>query len=123
MHLFTGLSADPLRVARWQGRGFTVRQAGTGRLVQGRALVAALGALGYRSLYLLSGPLMLGTMLQERVLERLYLTQVLQLVGGQHVRTLGDGIVSGQAGTLQLQELYLDQEVGQLLACYAARPD
>jgi len=118
VHLFSGTPADPARLAQWQARGFAVQQVSDSALVPGRVLVDALEALGYRSLYLLSGPLMLGTMLQDGQLERLYLTQVQQLVGGQHFRTLGDGLAAGQAGSLRLQEMYLDPAAGQLLSCY-----
>lgn len=104
----TGARADALRARALRDAGIEVIVAGEGLRVQGAALAAALGALGYRSLYLLAGPMMLETMLRDRRLDRLFLTLRHRLLGDEHFQTMIHGPRLGAAGDLELQALYLD---------------
>jgi riboflavin biosynthesis pyrimidine reductase len=119
-YIATGNQADPERVRYWRDAGYPVILAGSGRMVQGGALVAELGQLGFRSIYLIAGPQMLDTMLRERQLCRLYQTISLQLIGGEAFHTLLTGPPLGAAGQLQLRQLYYDsaaiQHCSQLFA-------
>lgn len=89
-------------------QGYEVITAGAGPSVEGGALLAGLRARGYRSIYLLAGPRMLHTMLEDRALSRLYLTITHQVLGGEMFDTIAIGRPLGGAGTLRLQSLYYD---------------
>ena len=121
----TGADADPARVAAWEKRGFEVVAAGGSRLVDGDALVSLLDRLGYRSLYLLAGPLMLATMIHSGHLSRLYLTITHQIVGGIDFDTLYHGPPLRLAGRFDLRSLYADvieaTDTGQWYAMFEPR--
>ncbi|MGH8477172.1 MAG: RibD family protein [Methylococcales bacterium] len=121
-YIATGQDADPVRIRHWRERGYVVILAGDGHMVQGNHLVAELGKLGYRSIYLIAGPNMLDTMLRERRLCRLYQTISLQLFGGESFHSLLPGPVLGPSGRLRLRELYYDsagdEHCAQLFACF-----
>lgn len=107
-YIATGEAADPVRVRYWEQQGYRVIFAGKGKMVRGGALVQALGSLGFKSLYLVAGPLMLETMLMDRMLSRLYLTISHQVVGGEQFHTIFHGSEPGAAGRLRLRSLYYD---------------
>ncbi|MCI0654584.1 MAG: dihydrofolate reductase family protein [Methylococcaceae bacterium] len=107
-YIATGRQSDPERIRHWEKAGYRVIIAGQGQMVQGEPLVAELGKLGYRSLYLIAGPRMLDTMLRENKLSRLYQTISLQLLGGEAFHTLVPGPPLGPAGRLQLRQLVYD---------------
>jgi riboflavin biosynthesis pyrimidine reductase len=120
VYIVTGETADRDRVEAWRARGYEVLFAGRGRQVEGGPLTAALGRLGFRSLYLLTGPRMLETMLRDRALSRLYVTVTHQLLGGEAFHSLIDGPEIGSTGRLKLRSLYYDaaspQGAGQWFA-------
>jgi riboflavin biosynthesis pyrimidine reductase len=97
-------------VENWRDRGHEVLVAGQGSSVEARPLTAALGELGYRSLFLLTGPRMLEAALREGVLSRLYLTLVHRILGGESIQTMISGPRLGAAGRLRLGALYHDLE-------------
>ena len=100
-----GAPAD--RIAALRAQGCEVVTTGAG-LVQGGVLTRLLGERGFRSLYLLAGPLMLETMLRDGMLSRLYLTLAHRLMGGEGFHTMIGGPVLGAAGRLRLASLYYD---------------
>lgn len=104
----TGDNAPADRAAELRGRGYEVVTAGRGRAVEGGPLVRALGGLGFRSLFMLSGPRMLETMLRDDALSRLYVTIAHRLIGGESVHTLIDGPQLGAKGRLRMAELHYD---------------
>ncbi len=104
----TGRQAPPDRVEALRARGYPVIVAGDGAWVEGAPLVRALGALDFRSLYLLAGPRMLATMLRDGVLSRLYLTVAHRLLGGESFHTMTAGPGLGNAGRLRLSSLHYD---------------
>lgn len=118
----TGAGADENRVRRLQDEGVEVMRAGAGRQVDGRQMVDALGAAGYRSLYTIAGPAVFGTLLQARVVDRLYLTFACTLLGGYVFDTLTrcEELVPAQG--MQLASLYHDPHApsgaGQLFALF-----
>ena len=71
LYIATGERADPSRIRYWERQRYPVIRAGNGVMAEGVPLVRALGKLGYRSLYLIAGPLMLATMLRDGRLDRL----------------------------------------------------
>ncbi|MHA7064450.1 RibD family protein [Azospirillum argentinense] len=104
----TGRQAPPGRVDALRARGFPVIVAGEGTSVEGAPLVRELGTLGFRSVYLLTGPRMLSTMLRDGALSRLYLTITHRVVGGEDFHTMATGPRLGSAGRLRLSTLHYD---------------
>jgi riboflavin biosynthesis pyrimidine reductase len=102
----TGAASSPERRERLRAQGFEIVVAGSGKSVEGGPLTRDLAALGYRTVFLLAGPRMLETMLRDRVLNRLYLTIVHRLLGGERFHTLSSGPELGSAGRLDFAELY-----------------
>ena len=108
----TGAAAPAARRERFSAAGFEVIIAGADRFVEGATLTRALGERGFRSLFLLAGPRMLETMLRDGMLDRLYLTLVHRLLGGEHFHSLIAGPELGPAGRLRLAALYCDAAAG-----------
>ena len=104
----TGRQAPPDRIESLRTRGYPVIIAGDATSVEGAPLVRELGALGFRSLYLLAGPRMLSTMLRDGVLSRLYLTVAHCLIGGESFHTMTVGPRLEGAGRLRLSSLHYD---------------
>ncbi|WP_247882997.1 RibD family protein [Azospirillum brasilense] len=104
----TGRQAPPDRVDALRDRGVPVFVAGEGESVEGTPLVRELGRLGFRSVYLLTGPRMLSTMLRDGALSRLYLTITHRVVGGEEFHTMALGPRLEGAGRLRLSSLYYD---------------
>src|SRR4029077_2317127 len=84
----TGRQTDAMRRSRLERDSSGVFIAGEGSTVQGRPFVEALAQRGFRSVFLLAGPLMLDTMLRDRMLSRLYVTLTHRLVGGESFRSM-----------------------------------
>jgi riboflavin biosynthesis pyrimidine reductase len=122
VHIFTSDAAPPHRIRGWEDRGYAVHLAGSGQTVEGRALVTALGRMGYERLYLLTGPKMLETTLRDGVLSRLYLTMTHQVLGGREFHTLVNGPALGETGRMRLRSLYYDpnapKDAGQWFCCF-----
>jgi riboflavin biosynthesis pyrimidine reductase len=109
--IVTVASAPAERVREFERQGYEVIVAGTGDHVAGAPIADLVAGLGYRSAYLIAGPRMLGAMLRDRRLARLFLTITHQILGGEHYTTLTSGTLLGPAGYLQLRSLYLDLEL------------
>ena len=125
--VFTGRQAGAERMARLRDHGVAVIPAGEDRTVDGAELVAALAGMGYTSLYAIAGPDVLHTLLQARVLNRLYLTMTHQLLAGEHYDTLTRGAGFDPALGMQLVSLYLDRlapaGASQWLSAFEPRRD
>lgn len=121
----TGSNADARRVDDWRDKGIEVLTSGAADQVEGAALVSALGSRGYRSLYLVAGPQMLATMLADRQLDRLYLTQTHRIFGGDRFDTIFSGLALPRAVDLRLSGMYYDDSVdtGQLFSQYELEQD
>jgi riboflavin biosynthesis pyrimidine reductase len=117
----TGAAAPPDRRAALEARGCEVIVAGARHAVEGATLTTALGARGFRSLFLLTGPCMLETMLRGRMLSRLYLTIAHRLVGGEAIHTMLAGPVLGAEGCLRLEALYYDSGASDGIGQFFAR--
>lgn len=105
----TGAQAPADKLAALREAGYEVIVAGEERMVEGGRSTRALGALGFRSLYLLAGPRMLETMLRDRMLSRLYVTIAHRIMGGEGFHTLVTGPEMGGTGRMRLSALYYDQ--------------
>jgi len=119
----TGAGADKKKVQDLQDHGIEVVHAGAGRQVDGRLMVELLAADGYRSIYAIAGPAVFGTLLQARVVDRLYLTFACTLLGGYVFDTLTRGEPLVPAQGMRLGSLYHDLHApagagGQLFAMF-----
>lgn len=110
VYIATGRDADRERVDAWRKRGYKVLFTGNDRYVHGAPLIAELGNLGYKSIYLIAGPQMLDTVVREKQLSRLYLTITHQLMAGKDFRTLLAGNTMGEEGNLQLSSLFYEPD-------------
>ena len=106
IYVATGAEADRARVRAIEKRGTRVLFAGVGRRVQGRALIEVLGQEGLTTLYSIAGPEILETLLLDRVLDRLYLTQVHRMLGNESFDTLLKGACLLTPRDLKLYTLY-----------------
>ncbi|MEO0422348.1 MAG: dihydrofolate reductase family protein [Pseudomonadota bacterium] len=103
--------------------GVNVMVADTPGPVGASLLVEAVRALGCSRAYLEAGPTVLGAMLRERYLGRLYLTLGHRLLGGDAFHTLVNGAPLQGCGELSLEQLYLlTGENGQFFARFRPRP-
>jgi riboflavin biosynthesis pyrimidine reductase len=68
--------------------GGKILVAGPEKRVDGKRLIALLAEQGFRSIYSIAGPMILQTLVEAGVLNRLYITQVHRLIGGAVYDTL-----------------------------------
>jgi riboflavin biosynthesis pyrimidine reductase len=104
----TTSGADPQRVDSLRSAGAEVVSAGRVR-VEARALVDALDARGLHLIYSIAGPDVLQTLLDAGVLDRIYLTTVLRVLGGERYATLVRGPRLEPPPDFGLTALYLDR--------------
>jgi riboflavin biosynthesis pyrimidine reductase len=107
--VFTGRQTEAERIARFRERGIEVIAAGDDRSVDGAELVETLAGMGYASIYAIAGPDVLHTLLNAKVLDRLYLTTTHQLLAGQDFDTFTRGDGFDPALGMRLISLYLDR--------------
>ncbi|MEY4684335.1 MAG: hypothetical protein RLZ25_794 [Pseudomonadota bacterium] len=108
----TGQDANPDRVQEWEDCGYEVIRAGAGKEVNGGVLSRCLSERGYKSLYLIAGPLMLETMVREEQLSVLFQTISHQLLGGEAFRSMVPGPPLGLCGKVRMSSLYFDVDAG-----------
>ena len=123
VYIATGQGADPLKVKAWEDRGFEVIRAGADAEVNGGVLAERLSLKGYRTLYLIAGPMMLETMVRERCLSTLFQTLSLQLLGGEAFRSMVPGPILGETGRVRMVSLYHDANAGEGLGQWFAQFD
>ena len=118
----TGTDADRQKAKALQEKGVELIYAGDGRQVEGKQMIAALAAHGYRSIYAIAGSSVFHTLLRASVLDRLYLTITYQLLGGTTFDTLTQGTLLEPARGMQLVSLYHDphapEGAGQMLGVF-----
>ncbi|MBK7218689.1 MAG: dihydrofolate reductase family protein [Candidatus Promineofilum sp.] len=114
-------AADRQRAARLESEGAQVLRAGASD-VSGRQAIAALGELGYRTIYMATGPRVHHLLLADDALDRLYTTVAHRLLGGQPFSSLVEGDLLQPAIGLRLHALYFDpyalDGLGQQFVCY-----
>jgi riboflavin biosynthesis pyrimidine reductase len=122
IYVATGSEANPLRVQEIEAKGLQVIVAGSGLRVQGHKLITALGQKGFTTIYMISGPEVLNTLIADKKLNRLYLTQTLRILGGESFDTLLKGERLDPPADFNLHSLYYDTVVekksGQIFAVY-----
>jgi riboflavin biosynthesis pyrimidine reductase len=114
-------AADQSRRAKLEEQDARVTAAGEHE-VSGQAAVAALGGLGYRTIYMATGPKVHHLLLADIVLDRLYLTTAHRLLGGQPFSSLVEGELLQPAVGMRLYAHYYDPHaldgLGQQFTCY-----
>jgi riboflavin biosynthesis pyrimidine reductase len=122
--VITGADADQARVKKLQDHGIDIIHAGAGNRVDGGMMIPELASHGYRSVYAIAGAGVFHTLLEARIVDRLYLTIAQQLLGGDVFDTLSSGPLLAPAQGMQLVQLYHDSHApdngGQLLGCFDA---
>lgn len=118
----TGEQADDAQLGRMESMGLTVLIAGRER-VEGKKLRQLLIDQGFRSAYMIAGPEVHRTLIADGVLDYLFLTTQLSLLGHDAFHTILSGQLD-QPADLHLQRLYLDQieSSRQLFAQFALHP-
>lgn len=90
--------------------------------VSGRQAIDALGELGYRTIYMATGPRVHHLLLADGMLDRLYTTVAHRLLGGQPFSSLVEGELLSPAVDMRLNALYFDPHaldgLGQQFICY-----
>jgi len=118
----TSEQACAQRGAALTAQGFELCTAGATQ-VDGAQLRSRLVERGYRSAYMIAGPLVHRTLIAAGALDYLFLTTRMTLLGQDAFHTILSGS-SGAPASLQLQRLSLDRGVSpaQLFAQYALHP-
>ncbi|MDQ7000999.1 MAG: dihydrofolate reductase family protein [Mariprofundus sp.] len=119
----TSERAGDAQIGRMESMGLTVLGAGRER-VEGKQLRRLLIDQSFRSAYMIAGPEVHRTLVADGVLDYLFLTTQLSLLGHDTFHTILSGQLD-QPVDLHLQRLYLDETVSsrQLFAQFALHPD
>ncbi len=103
----TGQQADVNKIKTWQSEGYEVLIAGKQDLVEGKPLIDVLTTKEFKHFYLIAGPKMLHTMVNDQQLSKIYLTHSQQFIGGKFFNTILDGEILNSP-KLELQSLFYD---------------
>ncbi len=121
VYIATGQNADENKIKQWQEEGFEVLITGESSLVEGKPLIDALIRKNYKHFYLIAGPKMLHTMVEDQQLSKIYLSTSHQLLGSEIFRTIIDGSILNTP-RLQLKSLFYDDSSenahGQFFSSY-----
>ncbi len=119
--VFTTADPPPDRVKEIEAKAGQVIVAGE-QSVDGQRLARSLVELGYNCVYSSAGPKILHLLLDAGVLNRLYLSVVSRILGGQPYATVAEGALFSPAVDMVLKALYHDAHgadgTGQLFAVY-----
>jgi len=119
--VFTTANADPQRVAEIESQAVPVIVAGE-TTVLGSQLVGRLSELGYQIVYSAAGPKVHHLLLEDGVLDRLYLTHANRLLGGQRFSSIVEGNLFSPAVDMTLNTIYYDSfgldGLGQIYLSY-----
>ncbi len=121
----TGSKANAARVRALEREGIFVIMAGSGRWVEGRLLREKMRQLGLMVIYSIAGPQIAAMLLADHVLDRLYLTHVHRILGGDEYTTLMEGPRLSPPVDFELFALYYqrasENSAGQMFSVYSAR--
>ena len=121
MVVITTEESDAARKQELEALSIKVLECGV-RDVEGGRMAAALHALGYDMVYSAAGPRIAHMLVADGVLNRLYLTFALRLLGGTNFATIIAGSGFDPAYDLRLHALFYDRHApgptGQLFAVF-----
>jgi riboflavin biosynthesis pyrimidine reductase len=119
--VFTTANSDPRRVAEIEAENIPVIIAGENNVAGGQ-MVQSMTELGYKTIYSAAGPQVLHLLLEDSVLDRLYLTFANRLLGGQPFSSAVEGELLSPAIDMTLNTVYFDpyglDGIGQLFVSY-----
>ncbi len=119
--IITHAAADEERMRRLQDEAGEVIVAGEDG-VSGKQTIDKLGDLGYRTVYMATGPLVHHLLLADDRIDRLYMTVAHRLLGGEPFSSLVQGDLLNPAVGMRLNALYFDPHalngLGQQFTCY-----
>lgn len=119
--VFTSAMADPDRIREIEDHAGQVIVAGE-QSVSGAEIVRYMAELGYQSVFNSTGPKVLHLLLAGNALDRLYLTQVNKLLGGQPFSSIVEGPLLLPEVDLRINTIYFDEHgldgLGQLFVSY-----
>ena len=119
--IITHAAAEPARRRKLEKEGARVVEAGRSD-VTGAAAIATLGELGYRTIYMATGPRVHHLLLADNALDRLYTTVAHRLLGGQPFSSLVEGDLLRPAVGMRRNGLHFDPHaldgLGQHFVCY-----
>ncbi len=117
----TGCETNASKVDEWKEKGFEILITGQSKFVEGAPLIQALYERNYKHIYLIAGPKMLHTMLEDQQLHKLYLSSSHQMLAGNTFTTLLEGNALTNC-KLELQSLFYDasseNNCGQFFSSY-----
>ncbi|QMU62807.1 MAG: riboflavin biosynthesis protein RibD [Gammaproteobacteria bacterium] len=121
VYIATGQQTDSDKIKKWQDDGYEVLITGKSETVEGKPLIETLANKNYKHIYLIAGPKMLHTMINDQQLNKLYLSYSHQILGGNFFRTKIDGPALNTP-KLELNALFYDESSenmhGQFFSSY-----
>jgi len=121
IYVITSESAPADKRAMLESQGVTVISAGE-RSVKGARLRESLIACDFKSAYMIAGPEVHRTLIDEDALDALFLTTRFTLLGSEKSHGFCEGELS-LPHRMRLQRLYLDREGEQMFAYYKMNRD
>jgi riboflavin biosynthesis pyrimidine reductase len=119
--VFTTETADSKRIKEIEDQTGRVLIAGD-QTVKGAEVARQMAELGYQCVFNSTGPKVLHLLLEDNMLDRLYVTHANKLLGGKPFSSIVEGSLLQPAVPLQINAIYLDQfaleGLGQLLLSY-----
>jgi riboflavin biosynthesis pyrimidine reductase len=119
--VFTTAEADTKRIKEIEDQAGRVLIAGD-QSVRGDEIARHMADMGYQNVFNSTGPKVLHLLLDDDVLDRLYVTHANKLLGGKPFSSIVEGSLFHPAVPLQINSIYLDKfaldGLGQLLLSY-----
>lgn len=112
VYVVTGAGSERNERTRLAAQGADIVIAGNESRVAGKRLIAALTGIGFANIELIGGAELLGALLADRVLDRLYLTQAHRILGGRAFDTLLNSPLLDPPVDFRLHSLCLDTAAG-----------
>ncbi len=108
MVVLTTEDADADRAARLTEQGLEVLRICPGARVGGAEAIRAIGELGYKRIYSVTGPWVFHSLVEARALDALFLTWRQRIVGGQQFSTITSGTQLNPPADFRLHWMYRD---------------
>jgi riboflavin biosynthesis pyrimidine reductase len=106
----TSASAEEPIIADLRDSGVAVIQGRPSAGVTGREIAEGLHALGQRTAFSSAGPRIAHLLLEDKVLDRLYVTYLTTMLGGDSFATLNEGTLFATPVSMNLRSLFLDAD-------------
>lgn len=115
-------AVTPGRVAQLEDRGISTVLGRSAGGVSGTEIAKGLADLGHHTAFSAAGPRLAHLLMDAQVLDVLYVTYVMTLLGGRSYLTLNEGDLFENPPTFEMRSLYLDpareDDAAQLFAAF-----